>query len=150
MNRQNNQPQRRFGVAATELALVLPPILLLIVGALEISQVFTVQHKLQEASMTGCRIYMLNEKTIADATNMIDTALAASDVSNYTIAFNPATKEEITDDMQPVTVTISVPYDSVSIGFAWFMSGINISSESTLPADLQGNATLTGGGSGDD
>ncbi len=132
----------RCGIAATEFALVLPPILLLIVGAMEVSQVFATQHKLQEASMTGCRIYMLNEKTKQDATNMIDMALAASNVTNYTITYSPATKSEITADMQPVKVTITVPYDSVSIGFAWFMSGINISSESTLPADLQGNSTL--------
>lgn len=132
----------RRGVAATELALVLPPILLLIVGSLEVSQVFIVQHKLQEASMTGCRIYMLDEKTQADATNMIDTALTASNISNYSIAYSPATKAEITENMQPVKVTVTVPYDSVSIGFGWFMSGIDISCESTLPADMQGNTTL--------
>lgn len=142
MNRSKNARNSRCGVAATEFALVLPAILLLIVGSMEVSQVFSVQHKLQEASMTGCRIYMLNEKTKQDATNMIDTALSASGVSNYKMVYTPPTKAGITDDMQPVTVAISVPYDSVSIGFAWFMSGIAISSESTLPADKQGYSTL--------
>lgn len=98
--------------------------------------------------MTGCRIYMLNEKSQQDAINMIDSALAVANVSDYTITFEPATKAEITEDMQPVTVNISVPYDNVSIGLAWFMAGNIISSESTLPADLQGSASLSGNGSG--
>jgi Flp pilus assembly protein TadG len=124
------------GVAAVEFAVVLPPLLLLVLGAIEFSRVISVQHALQEASLTGCRLYAISDKSQADATAIIDQSLAAAGISGYTVAYNPPTKAEVDTQLEPVKVTISVPYDAISLGTQWIMPDSIISASSILPADV--------------
>lgn len=126
----------RKGVAAVEFAVVLPPLLLIVLGTIEASRAVGVQHTLQEASMNGCRIYMLRDKTQADAANVIHQALAAANIAGYTVSYDPPTKAGIDSDMEPVTVNISVPYANVSLGIRWFFRDSTISARSIFPADL--------------
>ncbi|MCA9182123.1 MAG: pilus assembly protein, partial [Planctomycetales bacterium] len=46
----------RSAVAAVEFAVMLPPVVLIVFGTIEVARAFSVQHALQEASMVGCRI----------------------------------------------------------------------------------------------
>lgn len=134
---RNTSNKLRRAIAAVEFAIVLPPLVLMILGTIEASCAINAQHALQEASMTGCRIYTLREKTQLDATNMIDQTLTAAGLSGHSITYNPATDAEVDVHMEPVTVSISVPYSSISWGASWFMTSSTITASSTLPADLK-------------
>lgn len=76
---------------------MLPPVVLIVFGTIEVALVFSVQHALQEASMVGCRIYALGEKTQQDAIDFIDLSLAEANISGYSIAFDPALMSGYTD-----------------------------------------------------
>ncbi|WP_153556759.1 TadE/TadG family type IV pilus assembly protein [Roseimaritima sediminicola] len=125
----------RRGIAAVEFAVILPAVILVILASLEITRGFTVQHALQEAAMNGCRIYTLGDKDQADAQAMIDRSLAEAGILGYAVAYTPATKAEIVSDLQPVSVTVTVPYSRVGIGIEWFLAGTDIAASVTLPAD---------------
>ncbi len=109
--------------------------ILILLVSLEITRGFAVQHALQEAAMNGCRIYTLGDKTQADAQAMIARSLDEAGISGYTTTYAPANKADIVADLQPVTVTITVPYSQVGVGVQWFLAGSDISAAVTLPVD---------------
>ncbi|GAA5507181.1 TadE family protein [Novipirellula caenicola] len=123
------------GIAAVEFAVVLPPLLLMILVSVEVARAFAVQHSLQEACVNGCRIYALGDKTQQQASDMIQRSLNEAGISGHSIEFVPATKAEITAEMQPVTVTISVPYNQVGVGVQWMLAGSTVTASTTLPAE---------------
>ncbi|WP_162276037.1 TadE/TadG family type IV pilus assembly protein [Roseimaritima ulvae] len=125
----------RRGIAAVEFAVILPPMILILLVSLEITHGFTVQHALQEAAMNGCRIYTLGDKTQADAEAMIERSLDEAGISGYTIRYDPPVKADIVADLQPVTVTVTVPYSEVGVGVQWFLAGSDLSAAITLPVD---------------
>ncbi len=131
----HNRETRR-GVAAVEFAIVLPLILLLLVGALEGARGVMVTHALQEAAHAGCRVYSVEETTQAQATAIIDQSLANAGVSGYTVSFTPSAKASVDVPLEPVTVSVTVPYANV----AWlppnFLSGAILRGECVLPADV--------------
>ena len=136
MQHQRNNHYCRTGTAAVEFATILPIVLLLILGAIEAFRVISVQHALQEASLTGCRLYAISEKSQADATNIIDLSLAAAGISGYTISYTPNTKSQIDTTLEPVTVSISVPFSAISLGTQRIMSNSIVTARATLPADV--------------
>ena len=123
------------GIAAVEFAVVLPPVLLLILVSVEVARAIAVQHTLQETCMNGCRIYSLGDRTQQQATDMINLSLNEAGISGHSVEFVPATKAEITAEMQPVTVTISVPYSQVGVGVQWMLAGSTVTASTTLPAE---------------
>ncbi|WP_372725400.1 TadE/TadG family type IV pilus assembly protein [Novipirellula sp.] len=127
--------RKSHGIAAVEFAVVLPPLLLLILVSVEVARAFAVQHSLQEACINGCRIYALGDKTQQQASDMIHLSLGEAGISGHSIDFVPATKAEITAEMQPVTVTISVPYSQVGVGVQWMLAGTTVTASTTLPAE---------------
>ncbi len=148
MQRERSQQRCLSGVAAVEFAVLLPPIVLMILGAIEASRAFSVQHALQEASMNGCRIYSLGDKTKQEAIDMIDLSLANSGLTGYTITFDPLLKSDVDVDLEPVCVTLSVPFSNVGFGLTSVFSGATVAAKSVLPADLLGAGTAVGGGGG--
>ena len=131
----------RSAVAVVEFAVMLPPLVLIAIGTIEVARAFSVQHALQEASMVGCRIYALGDKTQQDAIDIIDLSLAETNITGYTVTFDPAVKSDIAIDLEPVTVAIRVPFSNVGFGLHGTISGSTIKGSSVLPADLLGSAT---------
>ncbi len=144
------RPKRslRAAVAAVEFAVILPPIVLLIIGSLDVARIFSLQHKLQEASMYGCRIYALGDMTQQRAIDAIDLSMAEKGLTGYKISFDPPHKSEIKDDLVPVTVTVQMPYSGMGFGMQSFLGGSDIVAKSVLPADLIGLTNTVGDGSG--
>ncbi len=125
----------RRGVAAVEFAVVLPPLLLILLVSIEVAGAISVQHALQEASMNGCRIYSLRDKTQVEANAMIAQSLAEDNITGYSIAFNPSSKTVFNNDLTPITVTVSVPYSQVGVGIQWMLGSTTITASTTLPSD---------------
>ncbi len=129
---------KRSAVAAVEFAVVLPPVVLLILGSLDVARVFAIQHTLQEASMNGCRIYALGDMTQQQAIEAVDQSMAEKGLTGYTVTFEPSLKSDIDDDLQPVTVAVRIPYSSIGIGLHSVLGGSAVSAQAILPADLLG------------
>ena len=151
--------RNRRGAAAVEFAVILPVLVLLLLGGVEVGRAVMVQHALQEAAQAGCRIYTVKDKAESDVEQMVAKAMSGASIAGYKINFEPATKKEIDKHMEPVTVTVSVGYQDIAWSKPWFMSGATLVGRCTMPADLEevGAASSTpsdppdaGGGDSDD
>ena len=134
----------RRGSAAVEAALVLPVLVLLLLGAVELTRGIMVQHSVQEAAQAACRLYTLKDLTQQDAEDIADLMMADANLSGYTVAFDPLTKDEIDVHMEPVTVTVSIPSDQVAWISPMFISGSTFAGRCTMPADLDDTAPVNG------
>ncbi|MEQ1827469.1 MAG: TadE/TadG family type IV pilus assembly protein [Pirellula sp.] len=129
------KPNRR-GVEVVEFALVLPLIVLLLFGAIEAARAVMVIHALQEASHAACRVYSVKGTTQADAKSIVADALTRARITSYTVAFHPATKEEVDVSVEPVTVTVSASFANVAWLSPMFFRGKLLQGSSVFPADL--------------
>jgi hypothetical protein len=127
---------RRRAVAAVEFALILPIIVLLMLGSVELGRGVMVQHALQEAAQAGCRLYTILDADQKDVDDIIAQAMSIAGISDYTVSFKSASKGAIKKDLEPVTVTISVNYNKVAWLSPEFLSDATIAESCTLPADL--------------
>jgi len=146
-NHRHRNEVPRHGVAAVEFAIVLPVIVLVIFGSIETSRVLSIHHSLREAAMNGCRIYSLSDKTQGEAQAMTIHSLSESGIEGYIISFAPEAKSQITTELQPVTVTISVPHNQAGCDVLGFFTDATFSASVTLPAETP---PLTEENTGDD
>ena len=96
-----------------EFAVVAPLFFLLILGMVEFGRMMMVQQVLTNASREGARIAVLDNTTTADVTTAVDSYLSSGTISGATITISPD-PPSTAGYGQPVTVTVSVPFDQVS------------------------------------
>lgn len=121
----------RRGIAATEFAIVAPIFLLMVIGILELGRALMVQQVLVNASRVGAR----EAVTIGATTGSVQTT-----VQDYTASVAvPGVQVNVTPDPatstagDPITVTASVPFSSVSwLPSPWFLSGATLTSSSLM------------------
>lgn len=135
----------RAGAAAVELAVCLPPIVLLMLGSVELTRATMVQHQLQEAAHAGCRVYSVAHTTQQEAEALVDAAMAQSGIVEYAISFEPDSKAMITSPLQPVSVTVTADFAAAAWLSPQYLAGAAIEGKSTMPADLEsvGDIPLT-------
>ena len=61
-------------------------------------------------------------------------AMAAQNIQNYTASLAPSLKSAIDEPMEPVTVTVSLQFDSASAA-SWFFRGRTLIGQAVLPAE---------------
>jgi Flp pilus assembly protein TadG len=100
-----------------EFALILPVIMILIFGALELSRAMTVQQVLTNAVREGAREGIVVTATTTDVIDRVNQVLSAGDVDPEVtvITVSPASIESANSG-DDVTVRVEVPFDNVS----WF------------------------------
>lgn len=115
------RPSRR-GVAAVEFALVAPLFIAFILGIIEFGRMMMVQEILVNAASQGTRAAIMPGQTDAQVTTIVDNCLNGAGISGYnaptvspTLASGPASGTAL-------TMTVSVPCQSVSWlgGSTWF------------------------------
>lgn len=123
----------RRGAAATEMALVLPMFIAIVVGMLEFSQAFMAKQAVTAAAQDACRVAILDGSTLTSVQSKAQVALSAAGIgpTAATITTNPTDPSSGGYDT-PVSVTVSVPYSAVSSVTTWF-----------LPANTTLSATVT-------
>lgn len=126
----------RKGSAVVEFAIVFPLFLLLIVGAIDFGRAISVQYKLTEAARSGCRVYTVkNELTRQDAEEAVEAVMSTADLSEYKVEFDPPASAAI-KHLEPVTVTVSIPYDRVSwLRSSGFLPGYTLTATCIMPGD---------------
>ncbi len=105
--------RNRRAAAAVEFAIVAPIFFLLVLGMIEYGRMVMVQQVITNASREGAREAVLDGATVADVTNTVNSYLTTGSISGatVTVAPDPLSDAEFGD---PVTVTVSIPFDQVS------------------------------------
>lgn len=96
-----------------EFAVVAPLFFLLILGMVEFGRMMMVQQVLTNASREGARIAVLDNTTTADVMTAVEDYLSNGTISGATITISPNPPNSAGYG-EPVTVTVSVPFDQVS------------------------------------
>jgi Flp pilus assembly protein TadG len=105
--------KKRRGAAAVEFAIVAPVFFLLVFGMVEFGRMVMVQQVITNASREGARLAVLDGTNTAAVQSAVNTYLTSAAVPGATVTVvpNPPTSAGYGD---PVTVTVSVPFDQVS------------------------------------
>lgn len=128
----------RQGAAAVEFAVILPLIVLLILGAIEMGQAIMVQQTLIAASRAGARVYAVRQETTAqDVRDIVDVAMANANISGYSVDPDPPfSQAKDIGHLEPVTISVSVPFSQIAwLPGIWFLTDTTLTGRCTIPAD---------------
>ena len=112
--KQSDFPERR-GAAVVEFAFVAPILFAVVLGIMEFGRGMMVAEMLTTAARAGCRAASLSGSSNSSATTVMNSNLTGISGSTPTFQVNGATKDVSTANSgDTITVSISVPYNSVS------------------------------------
>lgn len=118
--------QNRRGAAAVEFAVVAPIFGIVIIGVLDVGRAVMVQQLLTNAARDGCRTAVLESANASDVISQCESYLATASVPGATATVTP-NPLSAADDGDPVTVTTSVPFASVSwLPTSIFLGGVTL------------------------
>lgn len=115
-----------------EFAIVAPVFFLLIFGMIEFGRMVMVQQVITNGSREGARLAVLDGATTAEVTTAVDDYLQSAAVSSaaVTISPDPPSSAGYGD---PVTITVSVPFDQVSwLPSPMFIGGSTLSATTVM------------------
>jgi Flp pilus assembly protein TadG len=138
---QSITAKRRTGAAIVEHAIVLPVVLLVFAGMIEISRVLLLQHSADTAAYEGARCAMVPGATSNEAHQAASHLVNAAGLKSVKISVSPAT---ITEETSLITVRVEVPIaENAWIFQQWFRSN-SVVSETTLICERPPVIQLTG------
>jgi Flp pilus assembly protein TadG len=107
------EPGQRKGLVTVEYAVVLSLVFVVLWGIIEMGRMVLVADCLIQAAQEGARVGIVPGSTSAQVTAEVNTILSGSFVSGATVTTTPS---DITTlkTAQPLTVSVSVPFSSVS------------------------------------
>jgi len=126
--------KKRRGAAVVEFAVVAPVFFLLIFGMVEYGRMVMVQQVITNASREGARRAVLDGATTVEVsttvTNYLTGASIDGDSADITVDPNPPSNAAFGE---PVTVTVSVPFDQVSwLPSPMFLGGTEMSASTVM------------------
>ncbi|OGT42049.1 MAG: hypothetical protein A3F42_02280 [Gammaproteobacteria bacterium RIFCSPHIGHO2_12_FULL_37_34] len=134
----NSLKTRIKGSAAMEFAMIIPTFMILVMGSIEIGWALYIQNALVDASRLGARMAVTQE---ADSTTIqsrvssyMDNMVNSVEGINVTTVPEPATVERGT----PITVTVTLPYDSrvAILPAPMILSDINLQAQTTMDKEI--------------
>src|SRR3954447_10127741 len=111
--RQTSRPSKRRGVAAAELAVCLPVVVLLVLATIESCSALFLKQSLTVAAYEGVRTAIEKGSTTANIQTACDQILADRRIQAAQVTINPANKAA----MKPgdfIAVTVTAPCNSNS------------------------------------
>lgn len=126
----------RSGVAVVEFAVVAPVFVIMILGIIEFGRAFMVQQIITNASREGARRAIVEDATNSEVMAVVNNYLAATSVTGaVSVEVSPPPGPSIGFG-DPITVTVSVPYDTVSwLGSPWLLGGTELTASSIMRAE---------------
>lgn len=121
---------------AVEFAVVLPVIVLLLVGSIEMARAVMVAHALQEAAQAACRVYSVEGTTKSQAEALVAKAMSHAEVTDYAVTYEPASKSGVDVPLEPVTVTVTASYSKIAWLPPTYLGGATLQGVCVMPADL--------------
>lgn len=113
MRRRTKRYSLRRGAAAVEFAFVAPAFFLVVLGVIEFTRAMMVEELLTNAAHEGARAGVLDGAQDSDVDNAVNNYLSAAGISGATTAVSPDPPSSANYG-QSVTVTVTIPYKSVS------------------------------------
>jgi Flp pilus assembly protein TadG len=118
-----------------EFAIVAPLFFLLVLGIIEFGRMVMVQQILTNASREGARRAVLETATAPDVETVVADYLTSASVPGATVTVAPGSLSGLGFG-DPVTVTVSVPFNQVSwVSAPWFLGGKTLSAQSVMRAE---------------
>ena len=131
--------KNRRGAAVVEFAIVAPVFFLLVFGMIEYGRLVMVQQVLTNASREGARQAVLDGSTTSSVTDAVQNYLTAARISGPTIAVSPD-PPSTAGFGDPVTVTVSVPFNQVSwLPSPMFLGGTTMSAVTVMRRESVSN-----------
>ncbi len=121
--------RKRRGAAAVEFAMVAPVFFLLIFGMIEFGRLVMVQQVITNASREGARIAVLDGATGAEVNTAVENYLTGANISGANVTVDPS-EPSTAGYGEPVTVTITIPFNQVS----WLPSPMFVGGDTNLTA----------------
>ena len=108
--------KRRSGVAAIEMALLLPLLLTLVFGMIEYGSLFWRAQQVANAARNGARRGIMAGATASNVTTAVDQTMLASGMgtTNYTVVLTPANPASLASGGS-FTVKVTVPYVDIKL-----------------------------------
>ena len=124
--------QKRRGATAVEFAVVAPIVLLLVFGMIEFGRMIVVQQVITNAAREGAEHAQLPGTTSEQVNKTIRNYLAGKSVSDARVSLTPIEPANAGDGEQ-ITVTVSIPFHSVSwLPSPAFLGSTNLSARSVV------------------
>lgn len=105
--------KERRGAALVEFAIVSPILFLLVFGMIEYGRMVMVQQIITNAAREGARLGVLDGTTTGDVQTAVTDYLSGASVSGADVTVDPSPPDSAGFG-EPVTVTVSVPFNQVS------------------------------------
>ena len=123
--------RNRRGAALVEFAVVVPVFFLMVFGMIEFGRAIMVQQVLTNAAREGARVAVLDSPTptASQVGTTVTSYLQKAGISGATVTINP-TEPTTAGYGAPVTVTVQIPFSSVS----WLPSPMFIAANTQLRA----------------
>lgn len=123
--------QTRRGVAATEFAVCLPILLVLIIGTIEACSMIYLKQTLTAAAYEGIRSSLVAGSTTADVEAACRRVLDPRNVQNATITITPANYSSQPEQTW-ITVRVSALGGDNSVIAGWFYDALVVDGQATM------------------
>ena len=133
--RKHDRGRIRRGVAATEFAVCLPVLVLLVLAMIESCTMIFLKQSLTVAAYEGVRTALEEDSVITDVRRVGQQILTQRRVQGATIAVTPSDIPAVPVG-QFITVTVSAPADRNSIIPGSFFNGRTLSASATMMKEL--------------
>jgi Flp pilus assembly protein TadG len=120
--RSTTAPDDRRGLAATEFAVALPVVLMLVLGSIEVANFIHLKQATTVAAYEAALCATGTSATGATAITRGNAVLSAFGVVGGTVSVSPAVTSTTVAGTD-ISVTVTVPADANQISPAWFVSG---------------------------
>jgi len=131
-----HQPRRRrVGLAATELAVCLPVIVLLVLAMIEACTMIFLKQSLTAASYEGVRTALTQGASAADVQQVCDDMLSDRRVQGGAVQISPANFTLLAAG-EYIEVTVSAPTDPNSVIPGSFMRGRTLTATASMMKEL--------------
>ena len=118
-------------MAASELALCLPLIVMLVLGSIEACSMIFLHHSLAIASYEGSRVAINYDATNQEVLDRCEFLVDARSVVGENITIVPANVATVPRG-NPITVTVSAPCDQNAVLPPWFFGGRTLTAATTM------------------
>ncbi len=115
-----------------EFAVVAPLFFLLVLGMIEFGRMVMVQQIITNGSREGARLAVLDGTTTAEVLAAVEGYLSSAAVAGANVTINP-NPPNTAGFGEPVTVSVSIPFDQVSwLPSPMFLSGKTLSAATVM------------------
>lgn len=132
----NARHNRRCGAAAIEMAVITPIFFFLVITIVEFGRMLMVQQVVTNAAREGARRAVIESATPQQVQDLVDSYLSDASIPGSSMTMNPATLDNLALG-QPITVTVSIPYSSVTwFPSSWFgLGSVQIEASTVMRAE---------------